>query len=183
MSVRVISGAAKGCRLQVPRGLAVRPTPDRAKEGLFNIIGERVTDCRFLDLFAGSGAIGIEALSRGAKEAVFVERERRVAEIITRNLNRTKLADSAEVLIADVGNALEMLAKKGELFDIIFADPPYKRKNMCEILQIIDNTGVMNRNGLVIWEYAARANPPGKIGNMVCFKDVRYGDTAFAFLS
>jgi 16S rRNA (guanine(966)-N(2))-methyltransferase RsmD len=183
MSVRVISGAAKGCRLRVPRGLAVRPTPDRAKEGLFNIIGDRVTDCRFLDLYAGSGAIGIEALSRGATDAVFVERGHRVAEIITRNLSRTKLADHAKVLVADVGNALEKLRKRGELFDIMFADPPYNQKNAHDILQVVANKEVLNADGLVIWEYASRASPPGKIGNMVCFKDVRYGNTAFAFLS
>jgi len=183
MSVRVISGTAKGSRLRVPRGLAVRPTPGRAKEGLFNIIGERVTDCRFLDLYAGSGAVGIEALSRGAAEAVFVEKRPRVAVVIRRNLIRTKLAEHARVVVTDVGDALEKLRKKGELFDIIFADPPYNQKNACEILQVIANKEVLADDGLVIWEYASRAGPPEKIGNMMCSKEVCYGDTAFAFLS
>ncbi len=183
MSVRVISGSAKGCRLQVPRGFTVRPTPDRAKEGLFNIIGDRLTDCRFLDLYAGSGAIGIEALSRGAAEAVFVEKRPRVAEIIRRNLIRAKLPDHASVVVADVGKVLEKLKKRGEFFDIIFADPPYMLKNGLEILQVIANNDVLGVNGLVIWEHASAANVPAKVGNMLCIKAVRYGDTAFAFLS
>ncbi len=183
MSVRVISGSAKGCRLQVPRGFTVRPTPDRAKEGLFNVIGDRVTDCRFLDLYAGSGAIGIEALSRGATDAVFVDKRPRVAETIRRNLSRAKLADHASVVVADVGNALEKLKKRGEFFDIIFADPPYMLKNGLEILQVIANREVLDVNGLVIWEHASATSVPAKVGNMVCIKKVRYGDTAFAFLS
>jgi 16S rRNA (guanine(966)-N(2))-methyltransferase RsmD len=183
MSVRVISGVAKGCRLQVPRGRAVRPTPDRAKEGLFNIIGDRVTDCRFLDLYAGSGAIGIEALSRGATAAVFVERRPPVAQIIARNLGKTHFTECAKVIVADVGNALNKLKKGGEFFDIIFADPPYKLKNGFEILQGVVSKDVLNKNGLVIWEHASKASVPAKIGNMVCIKEVRYGDTAFAFLS
>ena len=183
MSVRVISGVAKGCKLQVPRGLAVRPTSDRAKEGLFNIIGGRVTNCHFLDLYAGSGAIGIEALSRGATSAVFVEKQHHVARIIRRNLTRTSLADRARVMVADAGDALKRLKKEGEFFDIIFADPPYKLKNTHGILQVLVNKEVLNADGLVIWEHASMASIPASIGNMLCLKEVRYGDTSFSFLS
>jgi 16S rRNA (guanine966-N2)-methyltransferase len=183
MSVRIISGSAKGCRLQVPRGFKVRPTADRAKEGLFSIIGDRVPDGRFLDLYAGSGAIGIEALSRGAAEAVFVEKRPPVAGIIRRNLVRAKLADRASVIVTDVGDALEKLKKRGEFFDIIFADPPYMLKNGLEILQGIANKDVLDTNGLVIWEHASAVSVPAKVANMLCNKEIHYGDTAFAFLS
>ena len=183
MGVRVISGVAKGHRLQVPRGLTVRPTPDRAKEGLFSILGGRVADCQFLDLYAGSGAIGIEALSRGAAAALFVEKRDYVAEIIRRNLARTGLAGRSTVMVADVADALKKLAKVRKCFDIIFADPPYNFKKAAVILQLIDDKELLNENGLVIWEHRAAVSLPPRIGNMVCGKEVRYGDTSFSFLS
>jgi 16S rRNA (guanine(966)-N(2))-methyltransferase RsmD len=183
MSVRVIAGIAKGHKLEVPPGLAVRPTPDRAKEALFNILGKRVVDCRFLDLYAGSGAIGIEALSRGAAQVVFVEKKRPIARIIERNLAKTGLAEHATVVSADVAQTLEKMADKPLSFDIIFADPPYKAKKALAILQLIDNKRVLNTNGLVVWEHASSVSVPAKIGKLVSIKDVRYGDTSFAFLS
>lgn len=183
MSVRVIAGIAKGHKLDVPRGLTVRPTPDRAKEALFNILGKRVVDCRFLDLYAGSGAIGIEALSRGAAKVVFVEERPRIARIIERNLAKTGLAEHASVVSADVAQTLEKMADKPLPFDIIFADPPYKAKKVPTILQLIDSTGVLKENGLVVWEHASSVGVPAKIGKLVSIKDVRYGDTSFAFLS
>lgn len=183
VSVRVISGVAKGRRLRVPRGLAVRPTPDRAKEALFNILGDRVANCHFLDLYAGTGAVGIEALSRGAREAVFVEKQPHIAGIIGQNLKRTSLVERAGVMVADAGDALKKLKKQRKFFDIIFADPPYNLRNTDEILQVIANKDILNADGLVIWERASATSLPARIGNMVCLKEVRYGDTSFSFLS
>lgn len=183
MSVRVVTGTAKGHKLQVPRGLAVRPTPDRAKEALFSIIGDRVLDCHFLDLYAGSGAIGIEALSRGAQDAVFVEKYSRIARIISSNLARTGLQERARVVVADVAQALKKMNEELQRFDIIFADPPYKAKNAPLILQVIGTKELMARNGLVVWEHASATSLPVDIGKLVSVKDVRYGDTSFAFLA
>jgi 16S rRNA (guanine966-N2)-methyltransferase len=183
MSVRVISGTAKGHKLQVPRGLTVRPTPDRAKQALFNIIGERVVGCRFLDLYAGTGAIGIEALSRGAEEVVFVEKRSRVARIIARNLAKTGLAARARVVVADVAQTLAKMGEEPTIFDVIFADPPYNDENAPHILQVLDTKRLLNENGFVVWEHATAMTIPANIGKLVSVKEVRYGDTSFAFLA
>ncbi|MDO5702981.1 MAG: 16S rRNA (guanine(966)-N(2))-methyltransferase RsmD, partial [Lachnospiraceae bacterium] len=122
--MRVIAGSARSMPLRTIKGMDVRPTTDRTKETLFNILQTRVPDCRFLDLFAGSGSIGIEALSRGAGHAVFVEKDRRVRKLIEENLVFTKLMDRARVIGGDVSAVLPQL-EGGEPFDIIFMDPPF----------------------------------------------------------
>jgi 16S rRNA (guanine966-N2)-methyltransferase len=120
--VRVVAGSAKGVRLApVPDG--VRPVSDRAREGLFSSLGSRVEGARVLDLFAGTGAMGIEALSRGAETAVFVERNRRTAAVLSGNLDRAQVADRATVVARDVGGFLRDDA--GGAFDLAFVDPPY----------------------------------------------------------
>ncbi len=183
MSVRVIAGTAKGHKLQVPRGLTVRPTPDRAKEALFSILGDRVVDCHFLDLYAGSGAIGIEALSRGAASVVLVEKRASVARIIERNLAKTGLAARARVVVADVAQTLGKMAEKRTLFDVIFADPPYRDENAPRNLQILGKKELLYENGLVVWEHATDVSITANIGKLVSVKEVRYGDTSFAFLA
>jgi pantetheine-phosphate adenylyltransferase/16S rRNA (guanine(966)-N(2))-methyltransferase RsmD len=123
--LRVIAGSAGGTRLApVPRG--VRPTPDRVRESLFNALGQFFEGGRVLDLYAGTGALGIEALSRGSRLAVFVERDRRARAVILENLRRTGFVERAEVLGADVEAVLGRLAGRGDRFDLIFADPPYR---------------------------------------------------------
>ena len=128
--MRVIAGSAGGTRLKVPRGMAVRPTSDRVKEALFSILGARVCETVVWDLFAGSGAIGIEALSRGAAECVFVEKNRRHLGMINENLARTGLAGRARLIGLDVGKALSLLSREERQADLIFLDPPTRRQ-MC----------------------------------------------------
>ena len=181
MSVRVISGVARGRTLHVPRGRTVRPTPSRAKKALFNIIGDRVVGCHFLDLYAGSGAIGIEALSRGAADVVFVEKRPNIARIIERNLAKTGLEEHAKVVVTDVAQAIKKLGKQSRMFDIVFADPPYNAKKTLEILQLVGRNDVLNENGLVVWEHASALGIPANIGKLMSVKDVQYGDTSFAF--
>lgn len=122
--MRVISGTAKKMRLRTLDGLDTRPTTDRIKETLFNMLQFDLGDCYFLDLFSGSGAIGIEALSRGAKKAVFIEQNPKAIQCIKENLNVTKLSERAEVRQQDVLSGLKEL-EKSAVFDIIFIDPPY----------------------------------------------------------
>ena len=121
--MRVIAGSAKRLQLKTIEGMDTRPTTDRIKETLFNMISAYIADSNFLDLFSGSGAIGIEALSRGAACAVFVEQSKKAMECIKENLRYTKLADKAEVYETDVLNALNRLEGK-KTFDYIFMDPP-----------------------------------------------------------
>ena len=123
--MRVITGTARGHPLKVPKSAATRPTPARAKEAMFSSLAGCVTGARVLDLFAGSGAFGIEALSRGAEEAVFVELDGMACATLRENLRSTKLEDGAVLMDMDVPGALAALAAQGGTFDIIFADPPY----------------------------------------------------------
>jgi len=124
--MRVIAGTARSLPLVAPEGDGTRPTTDRIKETLFNILNFQLPGCRFLDLFAGSGGIGIEALSRGASRAVFVDNNKKAVDCIRRNLTFTRLADRGEILSQDVLAALGILERREkESFDIIFLDPPY----------------------------------------------------------
>lgn len=152
--MRVIAGKARRIMLDTPRGLATRPTTDRIKETLFNMINYDLPDCRFLDLFSGSGAIGIEALSRGCKSAVFVEQDKEALACIASNLKRTRLEDDAKVLAMEVTGALQYLKADGEPFDIIFMDPPYRQGFGERVLRALADSPVCTEDTTVILEEA-----------------------------
>ena len=151
--MRVIAGRARSLPLLTPEGLDTRPTTDRIRETLFNIIQPRLADSRFLDLFAGSGAIGIEALSRGAREAVFVEKSKRACTCIRRNLASTKFTEEGRLLSLDALQALIML-DGAPAFDLIFMDPPYGRHFPEKVLQTLANTTLTDAATLIIVEEA-----------------------------
>ena len=153
--MRVISGSAARRTLYTPAGMEVRPTTDRIKETLFNILAPYIYDIDFLDCFAGSGGIGIEALSRGAKEAVFVDNNKVSIGCIKKNLEITKLADRAEVLMLDYRSAFNKLRMDGKSFDIIFMDPPYKMGLEEDAVCEIERCGILKRDGRIIIEAAA----------------------------
>lgn len=150
--MRVIAGKAKRLKLVTIEGNDTRPTTDRVKETLFNILQPDLPGCRFLDLFAGSGAIGIEALSRGAKEAVFVENGRRVLNCIKDNLQTTRLFSQARVMECDVLSALTRLEREKEPFDIIFMDPPYDRGLEQQVLTALRQSCLVTEDTLIIVE-------------------------------
>ncbi|MGE4215297.1 MAG: 16S rRNA (guanine(966)-N(2))-methyltransferase RsmD [Anaerotignaceae bacterium] len=170
--MRVISGNARGHKLATPEGLDTRPTTDRIKETLFNIIAPDIYGCEFLDLFSGSGSIGIEALSRGAKKAVFVDNEKKALEAIEYNLNHTKLADNAEIIRTEVLSAIKMLGSKNTKFDIIFMDPPYMADLYKPTLMAILAEDILNEGGYVIAEHPSKVGLPVVEG----FKIVRTKD-------
>lgn len=150
--MRVIAGKAKRTQLITPTGLGTRPTQDRTKETLFNMIAPYLADCSFLDLFSGSGAIGIEALSRGAKEVIFVEQGREACNCITSNLKKTKLEAESTLLKIDVFEALERLKRSGKTFDCIFMDPPYNQQLEKQVLERIARTNMIHRDTVIIVE-------------------------------
>lgn len=150
--MRVISGSARGLKLRAPEGLETRPTTDRIKESLFNIIADRLCEAEFLDLFGGSGAIGIEALSRGAKRAVFVDKSRKSADVIRSNLSMAKVAERAEVLCMDIAKAFPYLKSKGSTFDVIFADPPYFGGYIAKTLALTAECELLAPDGILIAE-------------------------------
>lgn len=150
--MRVIAGTCRSLPLETPKGNDVRPTTDRIKETLFNIINPYLYDCNFLDVCAGSGQIGIEALSRGAKGCVFVEPAKESINCICRNLQFTKLSDKARVINMTAVNSLNKLYTQGEKFDIIFIDPPYNNLIEKEFLEGLSKYDVLADDGFVIVE-------------------------------
>ena len=151
MTMRVIAGSAKRMPLKTIEGLDTRPTTDRIKETLFNMISAYLADSNFLDLFSGSGAIGIEALSRGAASAVFVEQNKKAMNCIRENLNFTKLADRAAVYETDVINALSRMEHQRK-FDYIFMDPPYNQLHEKRVLEYLSKSDILSEDALIIVE-------------------------------
>mgnify|MGYP001501609544 CR=1 FL=1 len=175
--MRVITGSAKGRPLKTVKNRAVRPTSDRVKESLFNIIGPRVVDADFLDLFAGSGAVGIEALSRGARACVFVELQTAHLNVVADNLKTTGLAGRAELIRRDARAALADLGHRGRRFDFIFVDPPYGQDLVPEVLALIGAHGVLAEGGWVICEHHAKDPVPAAAGGQHRFREVVFGET------
>lgn len=149
--MRVIAGSARRIPLKTLEGVDTRPTQDRIKETLFNMLQYDLADCTFLDLFAGSGAIGIEALSRGAKSAVFVEQNARAAEIVRENLKATRLDKQAVVMNCDALSALRRLEGKNR-FDYIFMDPPYNQELERQMLSYLADSGMIDKQSTIIIE-------------------------------
>ncbi len=152
--MRVIAGSARRLVLKCPEGKYTRPTTDRIKETLFNILQGEIVDARFLDLFSGSGGIGIEALSRGAKQCVFVENEREAVTCIKQNLKTTRLSDQAQVMAMDVMQAIRRLDSLHEPFDIIFMDPPYHKDFEIKVIPCLLESSLVREGTLVITEAA-----------------------------
>lgn len=149
--MRVIAGTARSIQLKTIDGMDTRPTTDRIKETLFNMIAHGLCDCTFLDLFSGSGAIGIEALSRGSSKAVFVEKNPKAVTCIRENLAKTRLADQAQVIAADVYTALQQL-NGYQSFDYVFMDPPYNHSLEKQVLEYLAQTNLLNPDALIIVE-------------------------------
>jgi 16S rRNA (guanine966-N2)-methyltransferase len=151
--VRVISGQAKGHPLKAVPGSNTRPTTDKVKESLFSIIGPYFDQERVLDLFAGTGGLGIEALSRGAASAVFIDSNAHSIEVIRKNLLSTKLADRAEVYRNDARKALKVLQRAGVPFQLIFLDPPYAMKDCDELLVDMSLKGLIDDGAIAVVEH------------------------------
>ncbi len=150
--MRVIAGSARRIQLKTIEGLDTRPTTDRIKETLFNMIQNRLVQSCFLDCFSGSGAMGIEALSRGAKKAVMVEQNPKAAECIRQNLKATHLEEGAEVFVCDVLEGLKRLEGRGYYFHTIFMDPPYNMEWEKRVLEYLKGSKLANQETLIITE-------------------------------
>ena len=150
--MRVIAGKARRMPLETVDGFETRPTTDRIKETLFNILQDDIYGCCFLDLFSGSGAIGIEALSRGAREAYFVENNKKAADCIRENLEKTGLTEGARIFCREAATALRQLEQQKKAMDIIFMDPPYNRLLEKEMLEILKASSLADAHTLIIIE-------------------------------
>lgn len=179
--MRVIGGAAKGRRLLAPKGQAVRPTADRVKESLFNILPRDFSGMKVLDLFAGTGNLSIEALSRGADHAVLVDSSERSAAAIKKNLRRLGFAERTEVWIVPAARSLRALARRNETFDYIFLDPPYAQDLAGRTLDIIAQCKLLRDSGTLIVEHSTRETVQPLYGVLQLHDQRRYGDTLLSF--
>ncbi len=169
-------------KLKTPKGMSTRPTVDRVKESLFNIITPYISGSKVLDLFSGTGALGIEALSRGAVSAVFVEADRGCCGIIRDNLTHTCLIDKARVYCRKVGAALMELGRNGEKFDIVFMDPPYLKNFIQETLQHMTENDIIYKVGIVVVEHHRDEPVPEKLGRLNKARTEFYHETCISFL-
>ena len=175
--MRIITGSARGCRLKTPKGTEVtRPTADRVKESLFNILGQMVAGRKVLDIFAGTGNLGLEALSRGAESAVFVDKA--TAKLITENLQLTRLQEKGIVRSGDVFAELSRQAAGKAEFSLIFCDPPYHKGLWQQALRQIDAAdGLMAENGILVVEHGAEENEIPELSRLQLVHNRRYGHT------
>jgi 16S rRNA (guanine966-N2)-methyltransferase len=179
--LRVIAGSAKGRRLATLRTLALRPTPDRVREALFNILGTRIDGAAVLDLFAGSGAVGLEAVSRGAQLAILVESHGAACRLTEKNLQRCGLHQQASVWCRDVLSALRVLKSQGRAFDVIFLDPPYQTSLLEDTLQQLGDARLVTTHGQVIAEHFFKRALSERYGRLRHVRGARFGDVALSF--
>ena len=177
--MRVIAGSHRGRRLCGPRGTTLRPTSDKVREALFSILGDRVSGSRFLDFYAGTGAVGIEAFSRGAGAVTFVEFDHEAAQLIRKNLTTCKLIDQADVRIASVNTFLQRADWWNGPYDLLFADPPYaSAAEQMELLLTAWQPGLLTDDALVILEQDSRTELPASLDRVKMIRRYVYGDSA-----
>jgi len=180
---RVIAGKCGGIPLAAPKGEHTRPTTDKVKEALFSILQMRLPDADFLDLFAGSGQMGMEAVSRGARKAILVDENSSSAAVISANLTKTRLSQQITFVRRDVFRALHELGDKKEAFDIIFMDPPYVSAISFagKAAEQICSNHLLKPGGLFIVEHAASDTPSENVMNLTLYRRCKYGATMLTF--
>jgi 16S rRNA (guanine(966)-N(2))-methyltransferase RsmD len=181
--MRIIAGSLRGKKIKSLPGLATRPLLGRIKKSLFDILGDRVVDADFLDLYAGTGSVGIEALSRGARYVLFVEKETSLTRLIRENLRRCKLEKRAKVIETDVlnYNKEERKFSVPEQFDLVFAGPPYKLKLIKDTLDIVIKLSLLKKDGWLICQLHFKEKVPERKGFLSLFRKERYGKTVMNF--
>ena len=171
--MRIIAGKRKGLLIKTIDGDSTRPTRDMVREALFSILTNKIVDCKFLDLFAGSGAIGIEALSRGASESYFSDINPQCIRVIKENIAKAKFENESQVYNLDYKQVLKKL--RGNKFDIIFIDPPYNKGMGVDAINLISDYDLLSDDGIVILETDTNEEVPEKIGDLEVYNNKRYG--------
>ncbi|HEV8142489.1 MAG TPA: 16S rRNA (guanine(966)-N(2))-methyltransferase RsmD [Methylomirabilota bacterium] len=179
--MKVLAGALKGRRLETPSGTTTRPTADQVRIALMDTLKPRLPGARVLDLFAGAGGVGLEALSRGAAHATFVERDTRAVAALRANVETLGVAAQARVERADARAALERLAREEARFDIVFLDPPYEDDAVTPTLERLGALPLLAEDGVVIAQHLTKRAPPAENGRLTAFRTRRFGETTLTF--
>lgn len=179
--MRIIAGEAKGKRLECRKGIDTRPTQDSVKESLFSIIAPYIPEARMLDLFSGTGNIALEALSRGAKRAVMIEKDQEALKYIIKNINNLGYENKSRAYKNDVIRAIEILSRKGEKFDIIFMDPPYKDEVCERVMRAISKANLLADNGLIICEHHIFEDLSDEVAEFRKTDERKYGKKSVTF--
>lgn len=179
--MRVIGGIYRGRRLRTVSGLSVRPTSDRLRETLFNILAPRINGSRFLDICAGSGAVGIEALSRGAVAVTFIDRSRVACNAIEANLNALGIKSNTTTVNRDASPALKRLEQESARFDVVFFDPPYASEIYDQVMKQLGSGNLPSAGAIVVVEHRAKTPPEPEYGKLRFFREVKQGESALAF--
>jgi len=174
--VRIVGGVLRGRRLAAPKGDATRPTLERVREALFDILQREIAGAAFLDLFAGTGAVGIEAWSRGARPVVFVEERAQAVAALRRNMESLGVTEMARVLPLPAARALRLLCAEGFRAEVIFADPPYAEPRWPDLLAGLGESGLLSPGGLLVVEHALK-RPPETPAGLERGRSYKYGDT------
>jgi 16S rRNA (guanine(966)-N(2))-methyltransferase RsmD len=180
--MRIISGTSKGKRLATPKSQALRPTSDRVKESIFNILGGVVEGKVVLDLFAGTGNLGIEALSRGAQKTFFVEKGSAAIRLIKKNLYQCRFMGHIEIIPKDVNRAIGILYQRGEIFDLIMMDPPYQKGLIQRTLDKLQSHKIYHNDTILMIEHDRREPLPTISDAWKLIRQRRIGDTVVSFL-
>jgi 16S rRNA (guanine(966)-N(2))-methyltransferase RsmD len=181
--MRIISGTSKGRKLVTPRSQSLRPTSDRVKESIFNILQDEIVGKVVLDLFAGTGNLGIEALSRGAKKTIFVEKGRQALRLIQRNLTQFGLEERSEILPKDAIRAIGILKQRGESFDLILMDPPYQKGLIQKTLMKLNSYPIYHKDSILVIEHDRREPLSTVMDGWNLIRQRRIGDTVISFLT
>lgn len=176
--MRVIAGEHRGRRLAAVPGKGTRPTSDKVKESIFNMIGPYFDGGWALDLYAGTGGLGIEALSRGAERAVFVERDTKAFAVVKQNVTACRLENQAELYRSDADRIIHTLAKRNIAFDLVFLDPPYAQQKIVEEIRLMQELNMLADGAWIVAEHDGSVKLPEEIGNCVLDRTATYGDTA-----
>jgi 16S rRNA (guanine966-N2)-methyltransferase len=180
--MRIIAGSSKGRPLKAVPGINTRPTTDKVKEAIFSSLGISFSQKWALDLFAGTGGLGIEAISRGIEKAIFIDRDPKAVAVIKENLKAAGFAERAEVYRNDADRAIKALAKRGIPFDLVFLDPPYRLRDWDRWLSGLTHGKLLSPEGMVVCEHDAFYAFPDPPAPLSLWKDARYGDTHITFL-
>ncbi len=175
--VRITTGSARGRRLAAPRGAVTRPTSGKVRKALFDILGDRILHAVFLDLFSGTGAVGIEAVSRGASKSVVVERDPGALTALLKNVRACGMDSRMEILRMDVDRSLKSLAARGFLADIIFCDPPYAFPGRKKLLKRLGGGDIIRPAGVLIIEHDRKTDPGEVVGTLRRHRLYTYGGT------